>query len=115
MFSGSFPDDIQTAAQDYMHDYAFLTVGRVDASKLGIVQKVYKVDMSDKREKLMELILDPARDPRERSLIYTQAGGVMVFFAILTFIYCFRLRTVQTPWPPICLRKVFLQHASMEA
>ena len=32
MFSGSLPDEIQDAAQDFMHDYAFLTVGRVDAS-----------------------------------------------------------------------------------
>ena len=114
MFSGSFPDDIQTAAQDYMHDYAFLTVGRFDPSMLGIVQKVYNVDRFGKREKLMELILDPARDPRERLLIFTQAG-VLVFFGIVTFIYCIRPRNVQTQRLFICLMMVFLQPASMEA
>ena len=85
MFSGSFPADIQTVAQDYMHDYAFLTVGRFDPSMLGIVQKVYNVDTFDKREKLMELILDPARDPRERLLIFAQVRGVLVFFGILIY------------------------------
>ena len=68
-----------------MHDYLFLTLGRVDPSKLGIVQRVYNVDTFDKREKLMELILDPARDPMERLLIFAQVRGVLVFFGILIY------------------------------
>ena len=84
MFSGSFPDEIQDAAQDFMHDYAFLEVGRVDASTEGVVQKVFKVDKYDKRDKLEELINDPARDPRERLMIFTEVGGMLVF----NFINC---------------------------
>jgi len=81
LFSATFPDDIQAAAQDFMHDYLFLTVGFVDAATKGIVQKVYNRGKFDKRDKLMELMLDPARDPRERMLIFVQTKRNADFLA----------------------------------
>ena len=72
MFSATFPDDIQTAAQDFLNDYLFLTVGMVGGACSDVQQEFYEVAKFDKREKLEELMQDPARDPKERTLIFVQ-------------------------------------------
>ena len=68
MFSATFPDDIQTAAQDFLNDYLFLTMGMVGGACSDVQQEFYEVAKFDKREKLEELMQDPARGP----LIFVQ-------------------------------------------
>ena len=72
MFSATFPDDIQVAAQDFLNDYLFLTVGMVGGACSDVQQEFHEVAKFDKREKLEELMQDPARDPKERTLIFVQ-------------------------------------------
>ena len=72
MFSATFPDDIQTAAQEFLNDYLFLTVGIVGGACTDVEQHFYQVEKHDKREKLEELLNDPDRDPKERTLIFVQ-------------------------------------------
>merc|ERR1711887_419841 len=81
MFSATFPDDIQTAAQDFLNDYLFLTVGMVGGACSDVEQVFYEVAKFDKREKLEELMQDPARDPKERTLIFVQTKRNADFLA----------------------------------
>ena len=77
MFSATFPDDIQTAAQDFLDDYLFLTVGQVGGACSDVEQHFHQVEKHDKREKLEELLNEPDRDPKERTLIFVQ----VIFFS----------------------------------
>merc|ERR1719228_2603350 len=81
MFSATFPDDIQTAAQDFLHDYLFLTVGLVGGACSDVEQIFHQVEKHDKREKLEELLNDPERDPKERTLIFVQTKKNTEFLA----------------------------------
>jgi len=81
MFSATFPDDIQTAAQEFLNDYLFLTVGMVGGACSDVEQVFYEVAKFDKREKLEELMQDPARDPKERTLIFVQTKRNADFLA----------------------------------
>lgn len=81
MFSATFPDDIQTAAQEFLNDYLFLTVGFVGGACSDVAQNFYEVAKFDKREKLEELLQDPARDPKERTLIFVQTKRNADFLA----------------------------------
>jgi len=72
MFSATFPDDIQTSAQAFLEDYLFLTVGMVGGACADVAQTFEKVAKFDKRDKLDELLGDPARDPTEKTLIFSQ-------------------------------------------
>ena len=56
MFSATFPDDIQTAWQDFLHEYLFLTVGLVGGACIDVEKQFHQVEKSDKREKLEELL-----------------------------------------------------------
>jgi len=81
MFSATFPDDIQVAAQDFLNDYLFLTVGIVGGACSDVQQEFHEVAKFDKREKLGELMQDPARDPKERTLIFVQTKKNADFLA----------------------------------
>merc|ERR1719184_420411 len=81
MFSATFPDDIQTAAQEFLNDYLFLTVGLVGGACTDVEQVFYEVAKFDKREKLEELMQDLARDPKERTLIFVQTKRNADFLA----------------------------------
>ena len=93
MFSATFPDDIQQAAQEFLNDYLFLTVGLVGGACSDVEQTFYEVAKFDKREKLEELMQDANRDPKERTLVFVQ-----VINNIKTWKYCslFRPREMQT-------------------
>ncbi|GMH36486.1 hypothetical protein BSKO_04354 [Bryopsis sp. KO-2023] len=56
MFSATFPKEIQRLASDFLHDYIFLTVGRVGSSTDLIVQHLELVDQADKRHVLLDLV-----------------------------------------------------------
>ena len=47
MFSATFPDDIQTAAQDFLEDYLFLTVGMVGGACSDVQQEFHQVAKFD--------------------------------------------------------------------
>ena len=81
MFSATFPDDIQTAAQDFLDDYLFLTVGMVGGACSDVQQEFHQVAKFDKREKLEELMAHPDRDPTERTLVFVQTKKNTDFLA----------------------------------
>ncbi|KAK9829169.1 hypothetical protein WJX72_004284 [[Myrmecia] bisecta] len=56
MFSATFPKEIQQLAADFLHDYVFLSIGRVGSSTDLIMQHVEQVAEHEKREVLVSLI-----------------------------------------------------------
>ena len=76
MFSATFPDDIQEAAQAFLDDYLFLTVGMVGGACADVAQTFEKVSKFEKRDKLDDLLNDPDRDPTERTLIFSQVRTI---------------------------------------
>ncbi|ORX90322.1 DEAD-domain-containing protein [Basidiobolus meristosporus CBS 931.73] len=56
MFSATFPRDIQMLARDFLHDYIFLSVGRVGSTSENITQKVEYVEDEDKRSVLLDIL-----------------------------------------------------------
>merc|ERR1711915_328888 len=81
MFSATFPDDIQQAAQEFLNDYLFLTVGLVGGACSDVEQTFYEVAKFDKREKLEELMQDANRDPKEITLVFVQTKRNADFLA----------------------------------
>jgi len=58
MFSATFPKEIQRLASDFMHNYLFLTVGRVGAASSDVEQKVEHVEDHNKFEMLKHVLQD---------------------------------------------------------
>jgi len=56
MFSATFPTAIQRLADSFLHDYVFLTVGRVGSTTDNITQSVEYVEQHDKRPVLERLL-----------------------------------------------------------
>ena len=56
LFSATFPKEIQRLAADFLHDYIFLTVGRVGSSTDLIAQHVEYVTHDQKRETLLDCV-----------------------------------------------------------
>eukprot|EP00126_Sphaerothecum_destruens_P008279 Sdes_comp20160_c0_seq2m13309 len=56
MFSATFPKEIQMLARDFLHDYVFLTVGRVGSTSENITQKICWVEEHDKKSVLLDLL-----------------------------------------------------------
>lgn len=56
MFSATFPKEIQRLAADFLHNYVFLTVGRVGSSTDLIVQHIEYVAPDEKQNTLLDLI-----------------------------------------------------------
>jgi len=56
LFSATFPKEIQRLAADFLHDYIFLTVGRVGSSTELIAQHVEYVQPDSKRETLLDCV-----------------------------------------------------------
>jgi len=70
MFSATFSDSVQMAAQAFLKDYMFLTVGMVGAICSDVELAFHEVESSSKREKLEEILGDSSRDPTERTMIF---------------------------------------------
>merc|ERR1712121_628538 len=82
MFSATFPDEVQEAAQKFLReDYLFLVVGMVGGACKDVLQTFYEVAKFDKRSKLEELMQDSERDPKERTLIFVQTKKNADFLA----------------------------------
>ncbi|GER41193.1 DEAD-box ATP-dependent RNA helicase [Striga asiatica] len=56
LFSATFPKEIQRLAADFLSNYVFLAVGRVESSTDLIAQRVEYVLETDKRSHLMDLL-----------------------------------------------------------
>ncbi|TPX38083.1 hypothetical protein SmJEL517_g00318 [Synchytrium microbalum] len=56
MFSATFPRNIQILARDFLHDYIFLTVGRVGSTSENITQRIEYVEDPDKRSVLLDIL-----------------------------------------------------------
>jgi len=81
MFSATFPDEIQTAAQEFLKDYLFLVVGMIGGACSDVAQEFHQVAKFDKREKLQEILQDPDRNPTERTLVFVQTKKNADFLA----------------------------------
>jgi len=81
MFSATFPDEVQESAQEFLNDYLFLTIGLVGGACSDVRQEFYEVARNEKRDKLEELMQDPGRDPKERTLIFVQTKKNADFLA----------------------------------
>merc|ERR1719233_2333022 len=58
MFSATFPPPIRKAADQFLHDYLFLTVGVVGGACSDVTQKFYQVAKKDKKNKLTLLLAE---------------------------------------------------------
>lgn len=56
MFSATFPDEIQGLAQDFLHDYIFLAVGRVGSTTALITQRLKYCQDDNKTADLLDMI-----------------------------------------------------------
>lgn len=56
MYSATFPDEIQNLAQDFLHEYIFLAVGRVGSTTALITQQLKYVESAHKTDELLDLI-----------------------------------------------------------
>jgi len=73
LYSATFSDEVQEAAQEFLPDnYLFVSVGMVGALCSDVQQEFIKVDKDEKREKLEEILQHPDRDPQERTLIFVE-------------------------------------------
>jgi len=70
MFSATFSDSVQEAAQAFLKDYFFLTVGLVGAICGDVELAFHEVESTTKRETLEEILSDEKRDPKERTMIF---------------------------------------------
>ena len=93
MFSATFSDSVQEAAQAFLKDYFFLTVGLVGAICGDVELAFHEVESTTKRETLEEILSDEKRDPKERTMIFV---GVSLMIAILTVSMSFVLQKKTT-------------------
>ena len=75
LFSATFPKEIQRLAADFMHDYIFLSVGRVGSSTDLIVQHVEYITPTEKRNVLLDLINTVEVTTQRPSLYAVEQSG----------------------------------------
>ena len=56
MFSATFPEEVQTLAHKYLHDFVFVNTGVVGGTNPDVEQVFYEVDRRKKRDKLIETL-----------------------------------------------------------
>lgn len=56
MFSATFPEQIQQMAARFLHDYLFLTVGRVGGTCSDVQQTILQVPGAQKRNTLEQIL-----------------------------------------------------------
>jgi len=74
LFSATFPKEVQTMASDFLHDYIFLTVGRVGSTNEFIEQKLAYAADEDKFMKLMNVLKesDGGLDAQNLALVFVE-------------------------------------------
>jgi len=81
MFSATFPDAIQRSARDFLANYLFLVVGLVGGACTDVAQSFYQTGRFEKRDKLVGILTNPERDPKERTLIFVKTKRNADFLA----------------------------------
>lgn len=82
MFSATFASDVQAKARDYLRkDKVFLTIGLVGGACTDVKQEFFEVGKRQKKQKLLEIVADPLRDPAERMLIFVNTKKNADFLA----------------------------------
>ncbi|KAG7810534.1 hypothetical protein KL921_003029 [Ogataea angusta] len=56
MFSATFPKEIQLMAKDFLHNYIFLSVGRVGSTSENITQRILYVEDDEKKSSLLDIL-----------------------------------------------------------
>merc|ERR1712200_12287 len=75
-------DEAQESAKEFLaEDYLFVTMGLVGGACSDVRQEFHEVPKFEKRTKLEELMQDPERDPKERTLIFVQTKKNADFLA----------------------------------
>jgi len=67
MFSATFPEAIQTAAKEFLHDYIFITVGIVGGACKDVKQTFEQIEKWEKPNRLIAILRD--NDATEKILI----------------------------------------------
>jgi len=83
MFSATFPPEIQHAARDFLNNHLFLTVGMVGGTANDVKQFFYEVSKLTKLHKIKEILSDPERDPKEKTMIFVKTKRNADFLATL--------------------------------
>jgi len=81
MFSATFPQEVQRTARDFLGNYLYLVVGLVGGACTDVVQTFIQAGKFDKRDKLVGILTNPARDPKERTLIFVKTKRNADFLA----------------------------------
>jgi probable ATP-dependent RNA helicase DDX4 len=82
MFSATFPADIQKLAQDYLHDYLFLTVGFLGGANSDVTQEIYKVGKFNKRDKVFEILNDIGNEKIMIFIEHKKQADVLGFYLL---------------------------------
>ncbi len=75
MFSATFPKQIQGLAKDFLHNYLFLTVGRVGSTSLNIKQRFEWVEEPDKRSHLLDILCSEDQAALKLVFVETKRGA----------------------------------------
>merc|ERR1719318_1165780 len=78
MFSATFPEEIQKLAAEFLHEYVFLTIGKVGSTHSDIEQQVIQIDDASKRDKLVEIL---GNEGGNRNLVFVQTKRLADFLA----------------------------------
>ena len=84
MFSATFPNEIQSMAQELLDNYLFLTVGQVGGACSDVTQSILQVSQFEKREKLLEIIRgNIQKNPKKpvKTLVFVEAKKTADFIA----------------------------------
>jgi probable ATP-dependent RNA helicase DDX4 len=68
MFSATFPTEIQTVAETFLHNYVFVTIGIVGGACKDVEQTFIQIERNEKRNKLLEILR--TLDDSEKVLIF---------------------------------------------
>lgn len=75
MFSATFPKEIQMLASDFLNNYIFLTVGRINSTSENITQRFEWVEERDKRHVLIDLVRHQPEGELTLCFVETKRGA----------------------------------------
>jgi len=82
MFSATFPEEIRRTAREFLSNYIYLAVGLVGGACTDVSQKFMQAaGTRDKRQNLVDLLTDPQRDVKERTLVFVKTKRNADFIA----------------------------------
>lgn len=72
MFSATFAREVQFMARDFLHDYIFITVGRVGSASELVTQKVIFAEELSQKVRTLEKILKEYRAPDGLAVVFVE-------------------------------------------